>query len=99
MPAMERRLSADRSAHERGAEDGAARRGPARVIDRPGDGEARLPPWDRGTRLWDDEVRALDVRGSTERRSVSMACLGRTGQWGNALMAYFFLRAFAAFTA
>ncbi|HXJ84035.1 MAG TPA: hypothetical protein VMS64_35795 [Candidatus Methylomirabilis sp.] len=27
---------------------------------------------------------------------MSMACLGRTGQWGNALMAYFFLKAFAA---
>src|SRR5262245_13192146 len=34
MRAMERRLSADRPAHERGAEDGAARSAPARAIDR-----------------------------------------------------------------
>lgn len=54
-----------------------------------------LRSWDPGTRVWDEEVRALSVLGATERRRVSMACLGRTGQWGNALMAYFFLRAFA----
>jgi hypothetical protein len=35
------------------------------------------------------------VSGSTESRRVSMACLGRTGRWGNTLMSYFFLRAFA----
>jgi hypothetical protein len=43
---------------------------------------------------WDYELEGAAISPSSERR-VSMACLGRHGRWGNTLMGYFFLQAFA----
>jgi hypothetical protein len=44
---------------------------------------------------WDDEVRDYPRASATCSGRVSMACLGRHGRWGNTLLAYFFLTAFA----
>ena len=44
---------------------------------------------------WDDEVRDYPPASAACAGRVSMACLGRHGRWGNTLMAYFFLHAFA----
>jgi len=46
-------------------------------------------------RPWDHELPAHGGAGATGGRRASMACLGRTGQWGNSLMAYFALKAFS----
>lgn len=85
---MRRHAPTDRPAGERAAnrEGRVARKRHATVVAR---------PWDPGTRRWDDEVRCLAVDDAAGPRRVSMACLGRTGQWGNALMAYFYLLVFA----
>lgn len=87
MRSVERQRSADRL----GRDSGRARRPGSRAREP----EEGIRSWDPGTRRWDDEVRALADPGPTDLRRVSMACLGRTGQWGNALMAYFFLKAFS----
>jgi hypothetical protein len=48
-----------------------------------------------GIRTWDNEAQDAGARTSAEPRRVSMPGLGRGGRWGNSLLAYFFLKAFA----